>query len=190
MTLSHAKPDDALKFLFLCGKLKETKRTGWVNNDVQKPESIADHMHRMALISFLVGENAENRSRLIKMAVVHDLAEAVVGDITPHDGVSKEEKRRLEETAMLDIRDNILKSSNAGNEIYELWQEYDDGITPDAQTMKQIDKFEMVVQAYEYEKAQGKDLSQFFESTTESFSTSPFTEWVASLRQMHETLQG
>lgn len=30
------------------------------------------------------------------MALVHDLAESLVGDITPHDGVSKEEKYRLE----------------------------------------------------------------------------------------------
>lgn len=34
--------------------------------------------------------------RCIKMALVHDLAESLIGDITPHDGVSKEEKFRKE----------------------------------------------------------------------------------------------
>ena len=31
------------------------------------------------------------------LAVVHDLAEAQVGDITPDEGFTKAEKRRLEE---------------------------------------------------------------------------------------------
>lgn len=33
----------------------------------------------------------------VKVCLVHDLAESIVGDITPHCGVSKEEKRNLEE---------------------------------------------------------------------------------------------
>ncbi len=40
-----------------------------------------------------------NKDRLVKVCLVHDLAEAVVGDITPYDGVSKEEKRKLEEVS-------------------------------------------------------------------------------------------
>ena len=37
----------------------------------------------------------------MKICMVHDLAEAIVGDITPYDGVSKAEKRRLEEVCIL-----------------------------------------------------------------------------------------
>lgn len=58
--------------------------------------------------------------RLVKMAVVHDLAEAVVGDITPYDGVSKEVKRRREEETMRDIRDNILSGSAVGKKLSDL----------------------------------------------------------------------
>mmetsp|Transcript_10936 Transcript_10936/g.45491 ORF Transcript_10936/g.45491 Transcript_10936/m.45491 type:complete len:126 (-) Transcript_10936:3402-3779(-) len=120
------------------------------------------------------------------MACVHDLAEAVVGDITPYDGVSDEEKHRREESAMRDIRDEYLGGSDIGQELYDLWLEYDKGESEDARIMKQIDKFEMIVQAYEYELAQGKDLSQFFESTKKSFTTEPFTKWVDVLRKRHE----
>lgn len=42
----------------------------------------------------------------------------------------------------------------SGKEVYDLWLEYDDGITEHAKIMKQIDKFEMVVQAMEYEKGE------------------------------------
>jgi putative hydrolase of HD superfamily len=58
--------------------------------------------YRMAALALLVEDSKINRDkywlfvskpsllfRLIKMALVHDLAEAVVGDITPYDGVPK-----------------------------------------------------------------------------------------------------
>lgn len=43
------------------------------------------------------------RSRIMKLAVVHDLAEALAGDIAPFQKVSKEEKRRLEEEGLEQI---------------------------------------------------------------------------------------
>lgn len=52
------------------------------------------------MLSFLVTDPTVDKNRLMKMCLVHDLAESVVGDITPHDGVSKEEKRQLEEVSL------------------------------------------------------------------------------------------
>lgn len=49
------------------------------------------------MLTFLITDPQVNRDKLLKICMVHDLAEAKVGDITPYDGVSKEEKRRLEE---------------------------------------------------------------------------------------------
>jgi putative hydrolase of HD superfamily len=51
----------------------------------------------MAMLAFMITDPKVNKDKLIKVCLVHDLAESVVGDITPHCGVSKEEKRRLEE---------------------------------------------------------------------------------------------
>ncbi len=61
------------------------------------PESVADHMYRMSMLSFMVTDASINKDKLMKICLVHDLAESIVGDITPHCGVSKEEKKRLEE---------------------------------------------------------------------------------------------
>lgn len=61
------------------------------------PESVADHMYRMSMLAFAIRDSTVNKDKLMKICMVHDLAESIVGDITPHDGVSKEEKRRLEE---------------------------------------------------------------------------------------------
>lgn len=70
-----------------------------VNNNVNLPESVADHMYRMSMMSFMIADKSINKDKLMKICLVHDLAEAIVGDITPHQNVSKEEKRKLEEVS-------------------------------------------------------------------------------------------
>lgn len=156
-------------FLLTVGQLKRTKRTGWVLCDVASPESVSDHMYRMSIIAMAVS-TAQERDHAMKMALAHDLAESLVGDITPHCGVSADEKFRQEEAAMAEIRDG-LSGNPVGQELYDLWHEYEKSETATAVLMKDIDKFEMILTAYEYEKAQGLDLSEFFESTAGKFRT-------------------
>lgn len=85
------------------------------------------------------------------MAIVHDLAEAIVGDITPHSGVTKEAKYQMEREAMDDMV-KTLGSTKEALEIQALWQEYENAATLEALFVKDLDKFEMIVQALEYEK--------------------------------------
>lgn len=96
-------PQNSLKFFNTVGKLKLLKRTGWIHKDIPLPESVADHMYRMSMLSFCITDPTIDRDRLLKVCLVHDLAEAVVGDITPNCGVSKEQKRQLEEVNICDI---------------------------------------------------------------------------------------
>jgi putative hydrolase of HD superfamily len=67
-------------------------------------------------------------------------------------------------------------------ELVELWLEYEDGTTADALVAKQLDKFEMIVQADEYERAQGKRLQSFFTYTQESFNHPEILGWANELR--------
>ncbi len=55
----------------------------------------------MSMLVFMLADPRVNKDRLVKVCLVHDLAEAEVGDITPHAGVSKEDKRILEEVRQL-----------------------------------------------------------------------------------------
>lgn len=93
----------------------------------------------------------------MKLALVHDLAEALVGDITPHDGVSTEEKERRERAAMATVRDEVLGGDGVagggalGAHLVALWEEYEAGETEAAALVKDVDKHEMIVQAFEYE---------------------------------------
>ncbi|KAF7722320.1 HD domain-containing protein 2 [Apophysomyces ossiformis] len=149
--MAQSNPTNVIRFLHTIESLKRTKRTGWVDNNVKQPESIADHMHRMGIMAMLVNDPNLQRDKCIKMAIVHDLAEAVVGDITPHAGVSKQDKYSMEKNAM-DEFGKLLGDTEMVKEIQGLWQEYEDGKTPEALFVKDLDKFEMIVQALEYEK--------------------------------------
>lgn len=167
-------------FLEIISLLKKQRRTGWVDFNIKECESISDHMYRMGIISTLLPEKvvnilspeqeevALNKSRCVQIAVVHDMAEALVGDITPKDPVPKAEKHYRELSTMDYLTETLIKPYNekAAKEIKELWLEYEDITTIEARYVKDIDKFEMVLQAFEYEKAHNKalDLSQFFDS--------------------------
>ena len=61
--------------------------------------------------------------------------------------------------------------NDMSSEIRDLWLEYEDGTTIEAEAAKQLDKFEMIVQANEYELVHPeKRLDSFFKSTENSFS--------------------
>ncbi|WOK95040.1 HD domain-containing protein 2 [Canna indica] len=172
----------AVDFLSLCHRLKTTKRAGWVRRGVREPESVADHMYRMGIMS-LVFEDIPgiNRDRCIKMALVHDIAEAIVGDITPSDGVPKLEKSRMEREA-LDYMCKLLGGGSRAEEIGELWMEYEENSSPEAKLVKDFDKVEMILQALEYEDGQGMNLEEFFESTAGKIQTDVGKAWASEIR--------
>ncbi|XVF42953.1 hypothetical protein PTKIN_Ptkin02bG0001500 [Pterospermum kingtungense] len=162
---SSSSTSSAIDFLTLCHRLKTTKRKGWINHGIQGPESIADHMYRMALMALIAGDlPGVNRERCIKIAIVHDIAEAIVGDITPSDGVPKEEKSRREQAALTEMC-KILGGGMRADEIQELWREYENNASLEANLVKDFDKVEMILQALEYEIEHGKVLDEFFLST-------------------------
>ncbi|KAJ1908240.1 hypothetical protein IWQ60_011715 [Tieghemiomyces parasiticus] len=131
-------------------------------------------------MAMLIDDSSLDRHRCIKMSLVHDLAESIVGDITPYDGVSNEDKHQRERRAMNHIV-QLLDSSAAAQEMHELWSEYEAGETSEAKLVKDLDKFEMIVQALEYEKRRQKSLDSFFESTRGKFRHPQVQAWVEEL---------
>ncbi|KAL3643066.1 hypothetical protein CASFOL_013881 [Castilleja foliolosa] len=183
---SSPSPSSAIDFLTLCHRLKTTKRTGWVRREVQEPESIADHMYRMGLMALIASDvPGVNREKCMKIAIVHDIAEAIVGDITPSDGIPKKEKSRREREALQNMCE-LLGGGERAKEITDLWMEYEENSTMEAKLVKDFDKVEMILQALEYEKEQSKNLEEFFESTAGKFQTDLGKAWaleVASRRR-------
>ncbi|GAV88936.1 HD_3 domain-containing protein [Cephalotus follicularis] len=172
----------AIDFLTLCHRLKTTKRKGWINHGIKGPESIADHMYRMALMALITSDlpGGVDRERCIKIAIVHDIAEAIVGDITPSDGVPKAEKSRLEQAALNEMCE-VLGGGMRAEEIKELWTEYENNASLEANLVKDFDKVEMILQALEYEMEHGKALDEFFLSTAGKFQTEIGKSWAAEI---------
>ncbi|XP_034926815.1 uncharacterized protein [Populus alba] len=174
-------PSSTIDFLSLCHRLKTTKRAGWVKRGIKGPESISDHMYRMGLMALIAPDiPGIDRDKCVKMAIVHDIAEAIVGDITPSDGVPKAEKSRKEREA-LEHMCELLGAESRAKEMSELWNEYEENSTPEAKIVKDFDKVEMILQALEYENEQGKDLEEFFQSTAGKFQTEVGKAWALEI---------
>ena len=151
------------------GRLKTNKREGWRRFGINDGESISDHMYRMSIITMLCPPSLSCRldlGRCTRMALVHDMAESLVGDITPVDGVEKAEKSRRETETMDYLCGELLgkyHSGVAGQEMRALWQEYEDSVTLESKFVHDVDKMELLLQMLEYEQShEGQmDLGEF-----------------------------
>ncbi|KAF9266717.1 HD domain-containing protein [Marasmius fiardii PR-910] len=182
---------DRLAFFHILERLKTQKRTGWVRNNISNAESISDHMYRMSVLALCSSDPHLDIAKCVMICVVHDLAEAQVGDIAPHEGISKAEKRRLEEEAMHNFVHEMLHNSPAAQRIEALYKEYEAGETAEARFVKDLDKFEMATQALEYERDKGfKSLQPFFDSAALPNLRHPeVREWGKDLLDERDRLQ-
>jgi putative hydrolase of HD superfamily len=147
-------------------RLKEVRRAGWQRVGIPNAESVADHSYGVALLALVGCPPGLDRDKLVAMALLHDLAEAHVGDITPHDGVSRQEKHRRERTAI----HHIL---GGAPELLALWEEAEECVSPEARYLKRLDRAEMAVQARRYGATHGADVSEFLESAGEAAQLVP-----------------
>lgn len=165
-----------LNFLIKINKLKDIPRTGWVLREVGDPETIAEHTFRIAVTSWLLGEEKKiNVERAIKIALFHDLCEVYAGDTTPFSyytrlpknkekrkkvlmkwvRLSRKEKERRGKIKFEKEKKALLKlvkplRPRLKNEIFSCWLDYEKGITKEGRFVRQVDKIETLVQAIEY----------------------------------------
>lgn len=125
--------------------LKEVQRAGWARAGHPKGESVADHSWSVAMLALIHCPPELNREKLLTMALLHDLAELRVGDITPHDGVSSEEKHALEDAAMQDLLAELP-------ELLAVWREAEHRVSPEARFLKRLDRLDLGLQAERYEQ--------------------------------------
>lgn len=146
-------------------ELKSIRRAGWVLKvQVEDAESVADHTFSMATIAMLLSDmEGWDTHKVIKMVLMHDLAESIVGDYMPGD-VTPRQKLAKEKKAMKFILSGLPKEVR--EEYEEIWLEYLHNRTEIAKFVHRIDKLEMALQAHHYAKQGYADelLTPFFES--------------------------
>jgi putative hydrolase of HD superfamily len=145
-------------------KLKTVSRAGWKKKaGIIHPESVADHAYSVAAIAMILSD-AKNldTGKILKMAILHDLAESIVGDLTPEDA-SKSKKMRLENSAMKKILS--LFDARTKKQYWFIWMQYQKNSSKEAKLLHDVDKLEMALQAKVYSKSyEQQKLAPFFDS--------------------------
>lgn len=178
---------DIIKFAKIIGKLKGLKRTGWVKHRVSDPESIAEHSFRVAVLAMVLAPKIKvDQLKSVKMALIHDIGEAEIGDIVTKKGFiilpNLKEKKEVERKAVKRILQLIDKE-----EYIKLFDEFEENKTKEAKFIKQLDKLEMSIQASEYEDQQNLDLEEFFEDTRIVVADKYLKEILEKLEKIRET---
>ena len=160
-------------------ELKTIVRRGWERKNIPTPETVAAHSWGVSFLVLNTLPAHYDKERALTYAVLHDLGESIVGDITPFDGISHAEKREQETQAM-----NVLCSELPnGPELLAIWKEYERQDNAEAKFVRQLDRLDMALQAVYYGKAHEEDLLEFIESA-DSFISAP------QLRPLIEEIKG
>ena len=158
---------DVIKFLDITGLLKRTQRTGWVDVGVYQPESVADHTFRTAVLCMLYADvQGLDTLKILRMALIHDLPEAMIGDLMPSQ---KNAQTKQNEKNVIHGILGLLPVMEKENYL-AVWNEYQEGKTKESKAVRQLDKIEMALQAKEYEKmgTATKNLKRFIKSAKAS----------------------
>jgi len=139
--------NDLIDFYTKAEKLKTTTRHSWTNNSARQ-ESSAEHSWMLCLLAMLLFDKLDKKVDLLKvmkMVTVHDLAEAITGDI-PAFEVSTRQKSKYsnEKKALEKLMSKFPK--NKSKEIISLWNEFEENSTPEAIFSNSLDKIEVLMQ--------------------------------------------
>jgi len=170
-----------LDFFSEVGKLKEVPRSGWHVYAVKDPETVSDHSYRVAVMAMHYCR--KNTLRCVGMALVHDLPEVITGDIAV---------RAIETDQVMTYAQKYAAEQRAAKklfakhpEMYSLWLEYQEGKTPEAKLVHDLDKVEMVLQALEYQRGKRSPhvLEEFFTTSGPRMQTAKGKELWGEVRK-------
>ena len=162
-----------LDFFKTSVNLKNISRQGWLDKlSIEHPESVADHSYSMAIMGMVISDLEKyDTEKIMKMILLHDLAESHIGDYTPGQ-IRKENKIKIENNAYDEIISTIPDIIKLQYD--KIWEEYQKQESPESIIVHQIDKLEMALQAKMYQKegAHVEAVESFFKSA-ESEITHP-----------------
>lgn len=167
--------------------LKALPRTGWLQRGVPKAESVAEHSFGVASLALLVAAHdpSFDQARLLAIAVLHDQAEALLGDLpaSARRLLGSEVKHQAEARAMDELFGNLPQ----GLGLVALWQEYASGGSREARLIKALDRVEMLMQALQYQQAGQNNLDEFWVDVTKNLNEFPLVEQIVQLLVQQRT---
>ena len=152
-----------IKFFLHIENLKTVKRKGWIiKSKVKEVESVAEHSYAATsiamIISDLVGLNTE---KVMKMMLIHDLPEGIIGDLVPGENANKDMD---EEEAIRSILGSLPDKMQI--DYTEIWNEFKMNKTKESQLVHEIDKLELIIQLSLYRNRRSKEaFNEFLQSS-------------------------
>lgn len=181
------KAHDILELMRRIGALKSIPRTGWRLRGVREGESVADHAFRVVALAMVLADGARERGvevdalKVLRMAVLHDLGEAEIGDIplTALAYLTRETKDRAEGEAVKSLLEPLGRCAGV---YMELWNELAAGLSMEARLVRTADRLETLIQAREYERNGSRRLDDFWENLSDRAPFAEFPEAEGILR--------
>ena len=154
-----SKEQNVIDFYVLCNRLKNVIRTGWKDWHVEREriESVAEHIFGVQMLAIAMKSEYQydvDIMKVIFMLAIHELGEAYIGDLTQFQ-ISKEKKGKKEHEAVHAILNELLD----GEQIEELFLEFDEHKTKEAMFAYQCDKLECDLQSKLYDEEGCVDLN-------------------------------
>ena len=155
------KIENLLKFYLLATELKDKIRSGWKvwNIDRKRVESIAEHIYGTCILAIGIDSEFDlniDIYKVVMMLVLHEIEEVKIGDLTPFDNVTKEEKRKMGKKAVEEVFSTLSKK----NSYIELIEEFEERKTRESIFAKMCDKLEADIQCKLYCEENSIDMNK------------------------------
>lgn len=149
--MENEKIQKLIKFYLLATSLKDRIRSGWNkwNIDRQRVESVAEHIYGTCILAIAIDSEFDldiDIYKVVMMLTLHEIEEVKIGDLTPFDKITAEEKRIIGKQAVEEVLWPLTKGIN----YIELIEEFEKLETKEAKFAKMCDKLEADIQAKIY----------------------------------------
>lgn len=184
------KPNATLLDLLLeLQRLDRVPRTGYLLSGVADPESVSEHSFHVAFLAWALGRRIDgvDAGRAVAIALVHDLAEARLGDLprTAARLLPEGAKDAAEAAALAEMVPDGALADDAG----ELLAEYAAAGTPEARLVKACDKLQLMLKVTVYEGRGEKGLAGFWENPA-NFPDPGFDEVAELFEELRRRARG
>jgi len=157
----NKKAQNIIEFYTLTNTLKDLVRSGYKRWNIERDrvESVAEHTFSTCMLAIAIDSEYNydiDMNKVLKMLVVHEMEEIFIGDITPVDNVTDEEKHKLGKEAVAKVFKSLMKKE----EYQELIIEFDDLSSKEAIFAKMCDKLDAEIQVKLYEEEGALDINK------------------------------
>jgi putative hydrolase of HD superfamily len=155
-------------------RLKGLERTGWMLRGLPAGlESVAAHSYGVAVAAMLLGDTVQargvavNLELLLRLALMHDWAEARMGDLprTASQYFGATARQHAEHAAFTDIVAGL--GAEAASNYLALYESYEERKSLEARLVKVADVVDLLVQVLAFERAGARGLDEFWESAAQ-----------------------